>query len=164
MHGETGLDGPDLPPPSREPEPIHAVELMARKLRERPHTLIPVGPLTNIALLLAMHPELVERIEEIVVMGGAIGLGNVTPSAEFNIWADPEAAHRVFESGLNVTMVGLDVTHRAMLSAAKRRRAARARAGPARWSPTCTPSTGGSTWRSMGMTTPQCTMPSPSPT
>jgi inosine-uridine nucleoside N-ribohydrolase len=117
VHGETGLDGPDLPPPSREPEPLHAVELIARKLAEQPLTLIPIGPLTNIALLLATHPELTPRIERIVVMGGAIGIGNVTPSAEFNIWADPDAAYRVFSSGLDVTMVGLDVTHRAMLSA-----------------------------------------------
>jgi inosine-uridine nucleoside N-ribohydrolase len=117
VHGETGLDGPDLPPPSREPEPVHAVELIAAKLREQPLTLIPIGPLTNIALLLATHPELADRIERIVIMGGAIGIGNVTPSAEFNIWADPDAAYRVFTSGLNVTMVGLDVTHRAMLSA-----------------------------------------------
>jgi len=117
VHGETGLDGPDLPPPSREPEPLHAVELLAQKLRERPLTLIPIGPLTNIALLLATHPELAPQIERIVLMGGAIGLGNVTPSAEFNVWADPEAASRVFTSGLEVTMVSLDVTHRAMLSA-----------------------------------------------
>jgi inosine-uridine nucleoside N-ribohydrolase len=108
VHGETGLDGPDLPPPSRAPEPLHAVELLARELRER--------PLTNIALLLATHPELASRIERVVLMGGAIGLGNVTPSAEFNVWADPEAAARVFGSGLEVTMVGLDVTHRALLS------------------------------------------------
>src|SRR3954452_14272364 len=119
VHGETGLDGPDLPPPSREPESQHAVELIASKLRERPHTLIAVGPLTNVALLLALHPELYERIEGVVVMGGAYGTGNVTPSAEFNIWVDPEAAHRVFASGLKVTMIGLDVTHRAMLSAAR---------------------------------------------
>ena len=119
VHGETGLDGPDLPPPSREPEPIGAVELIARTLRERSHTLVGIGPLTNIALLLALHPELTGRIDRIVVMGGAIGQGNVTPSAEFNIWCDPEAAHRVFTSGLDVTMVGLDVTHRAMLSAAR---------------------------------------------
>jgi len=116
VHGETGLDGPHLPPPSREPEPLHAVELLAQKLRERPLTLIPIGPLTNIALLLATHPELAPQIERIVLMGGAIGLGNVTPSAEFNVWADPEAASRVFTSGLEVTMVRLDVTHRAMLS------------------------------------------------
>jgi inosine-uridine nucleoside N-ribohydrolase len=115
VHGETGLDGPELLPPSREPEPIHAVELMARHLRERPLTLVPIGPLTNIALLLALHPELVGRIERIVLMGGAIAEGNVTPAAEFNIWCDAEAAHRVFSSGVDVTMVGLDVTHRARL-------------------------------------------------
>jgi inosine-uridine nucleoside N-ribohydrolase len=117
VHGETGLDGPDLPPPSRPPEPRHAVELLAEKLRERPLTLIGIGPLTNVALLLATHPELTPRIERVVIMGGAIGLGNVTPSAEFNVWADPEAAHRVFSAeGLDVTMVGLDVTHRALLT------------------------------------------------
>src|SRR4051794_32167134 len=92
VHGETGLDGPDLPPPSREPEPLHAVELTARLLRERPHTLVAVGPLTNVALLLALHPELRDRIERLVLMGGAIAEGNVTPAAEFNIWVDPEAA------------------------------------------------------------------------
>jgi inosine-uridine nucleoside N-ribohydrolase len=119
VHGETGLDGPELQPPSRRPEPLHAVELMARLLHERPHTLIPVGPLTNIALLLATHPELASRIERIVIMGGAVGLGNVTPSAEFNVWVDPEAAARVFGSGVDITMVGLDVTHRAMLSTAR---------------------------------------------
>src|SRR6478736_1144304 len=68
--GETGLDGPDLPPPSRPPEPEHAVELLARLLRERPHTLAAVGPLTNVALLLALHPELASRIERLVIMGG----------------------------------------------------------------------------------------------
>src|SRR4051794_6460564 len=117
VHGETGLDGPDLPPPSRAPEPLHAVELLAEKLRERPLTLIAVGPLTNIALFIATHPELTGQIEKLVIMGGAIGLGNVTPSAEFNLWADPEAAPGVFPSGRDITMVGLDVPHGAMLSA-----------------------------------------------
>jgi purine nucleosidase/pyrimidine-specific ribonucleoside hydrolase len=116
VHGETGLDGPELQPPSREAEPVHAVELMAQLLRQRPLTLVPVGPLTNIALLLATYPALADRIERIVLMGGAVGLGNVTPSAEFNIWVDPEAAARVLASGVDVTMVTLDVTHRAMLS------------------------------------------------
>jgi inosine-uridine nucleoside N-ribohydrolase len=78
-------------------------------------TLVPTGPLTNVALLLARYPELEPRLERIVLMGGAIGEGNVTPAAEFNIWTDPEAAQRVFSSGLDVTMVGLDVTHRALL-------------------------------------------------
>jgi len=102
VHGETGLDGPDLPPPARAAEPVHAVDWIAMTLLARPHavTLVPTGPLTNIALFLARYPELAGRIERIVLMGGAIGEGNVTPAAEFNIWADPEAAHRVFTSGI----------------------------------------------------------------
>jgi inosine-uridine nucleoside N-ribohydrolase len=115
VHGETGLDGPDLPPPQKEPVPQHAVDFLAEKIRgsDLPVTLIPVGPLTNVALLLALHPD--ARPERIVLMGGAIAEGNVTPAAEFNVWADPEAAHRVFTSGIDVTMVGLDVTHKALL-------------------------------------------------
>jgi inosine-uridine nucleoside N-ribohydrolase len=118
VHGETGLDGPDLPPPAGAPRPEHAVDFLAARLgeAERPVTLIPTGPLTNVALLLASHPEAAERIERIVLMGGAIAEGNVTPAAEFNIWVDPEAAARVFASGLDVTMIGLDVTHRALLA------------------------------------------------
>jgi inosine-uridine nucleoside N-ribohydrolase len=119
VHGETGLDGPDLPPPSGAPVPEHAVEFLARRLRQAPApvTLVPIGPLTNVALLVAEHPEAAERIERIVLMGGAIGLGNVTPAAEFNVWVDPEAAARVLHSGLDVTIVGLDVTHKALLGA-----------------------------------------------
>ncbi|HET9737359.1 MAG TPA: nucleoside hydrolase [Solirubrobacteraceae bacterium] len=128
VHGETGLDGPDLPPPRGAPVGEHAVEFLAARLAEadRPVTLIPTGPLTNVALLLATHPEAAERIERIVLMGGAIAEGNVTPAAEFNIWVDPEAAARVFASGLDVTMVGLDVTHRALMTGehAERLRAA----------------------------------------
>ena len=84
VHGETGLDGPDLPPPAGAPATLHAVDFLADRLRMAggPVTLIPTGPLTNIALLLALHPELHERIERIVLMGGAWGIGNVTPSAE----------------------------------------------------------------------------------
>src|SRR3954451_19778779 len=119
VHGETGLDGPALPPPSRPPEPLHAVALHARLLRERPHVLAAIGPLTNVALLLALHPELAGRIERLVIMGGAVAGGDVTPPAEFNVWADAEAAARVFASGLDITMVGLDVTHRALFSAAR---------------------------------------------
>jgi len=77
---------------------------------------VPTGPLTNVALLLALHPD--ARPERIVLMGGAIAEGNVTPAAEFNIWWDPEAAARVFGSGIDVTMVGLDVTHKALFSTA----------------------------------------------
>jgi inosine-uridine nucleoside N-ribohydrolase len=112
VHGETGLDGPALPPPAGAPVPGHAVELLAEQAAGA--TLVAVGPLTNVALLLALHPEAAP--ERIVLMGGAIAEGNVTPAAEFNIWSDPEAARRVFESGVDVTMVGLDVTHRALLT------------------------------------------------
>jgi inosine-uridine nucleoside N-ribohydrolase len=118
VHGESGLDGPDLPPAGRPAEPTHAVDFIAATLLEasEPVTLVATGPLTNIALFLSLYPDIVERIERIVFMGGAIGLGNVTPAAEFNIWADPEAAQRVLSSGVDVTMVGLDVTHQALLA------------------------------------------------
>jgi inosine-uridine nucleoside N-ribohydrolase len=118
IHGETGLEGAELPPPSRAPEDAHAVDWLAATLESAraPVTLVPVGPLTNIALLLARYPGIEARIERVVLMGGSIGEGNVTPAAEFNIWADPEAAHRVFSADLDLTMVGLDVTHRALLT------------------------------------------------
>src|SRR5437879_656130 len=132
VHGATGLDGPNLSPPGREPEPDHAVDWIARTLvaAPAPVTLVPTGPLTNVALFLARYPELEPKVERIVLMGGSIGLGNVTPAAEFNIWADPEAAQRVFSSGLDVTMVGLDVTHAALMTPAHvERLAAAGRAG-----------------------------------
>jgi inosine-uridine nucleoside N-ribohydrolase len=118
VHGETGLDGPDLPPPQKDPVAPHAADFLAEKIRssERPVTLVPVGPLTNVALLLALHPD--ARPERIVLMGGAIAEGNVTPAAEFNIWCDPEAAARVFKSDIDVTMIGLDVTHKALFTQA----------------------------------------------
>jgi inosine-uridine nucleoside N-ribohydrolase len=85
-----------------------------------PVTLVPVGPLTNVATLLREHPELKERIARISLMGGSIGLGNTTPAAEFNVYVDPEAAREVFESGLPITMSGLDVTHQAGAGRAER--------------------------------------------
>jgi purine nucleosidase/pyrimidine-specific ribonucleoside hydrolase len=114
VHGETGLDGPDLPPAAGAPVDGHAIDFLAASVAGA--TLVATGPLTNVALLLAVHPEAAP--ERIVLMGGAIGEGNTTPAAEFNIWADPEAARRVFESGIDVTMVGLDVTHRALVTEA----------------------------------------------
>jgi inosine-uridine nucleoside N-ribohydrolase len=114
VHGESGLDGPDLPPPTGAPVAQHAVEFLAENVDGR--TLVATGPLTNVGLLLSVHPG--ARPQRIVLMGGAIGEGNVTPAAEFNIWADPEAARLVFESGIDVTMVGLDVTHRAIVTPA----------------------------------------------
>jgi inosine-uridine nucleoside N-ribohydrolase len=120
VHGDSGLDGPELPDPTTAPVAEHAVDFLAARLLDAPApvTLVPTGPLTNIALLLAKHPRAAARIERIVLMGGAIAEGNVTPAAEFNIWVDPEAAARVFASGLDVTMIGLDVTHRALLTPA----------------------------------------------
>jgi pyrimidine-specific ribonucleoside hydrolase len=114
VHGETGLDGPDLPPPRRSPQPQHAVEYLAEQFRrsDKP-VLVATGPLTNVGLLFATHAD--ARPDRIVLMGGSIGEGNRTPAAEFNIWADPEAAQRVFGEGLDTTMVGLDVTHRALI-------------------------------------------------
>jgi inosine-uridine nucleoside N-ribohydrolase len=115
VHGESGLDGPVLPEPTTRPVDQHAVDFLAERIV--PGTvLVPTGPLTNVALLLERHPEAAANLEEIVLMGGAIAEGNMTPAAEFNIWADPEAAQRVFHSGLSVTMVGLEVTHRALLT------------------------------------------------
>ena len=118
VHGETGLDGPDLPAAQAEPLDRHAVDFLADQVRAHDGgvTLVPTGPLTNVALLLALHPD--ARPERIVLMGGAIAEGNVTPAAEFNIWADPEAAARVFAGGIDVTMVGLDVTHKALFTSA----------------------------------------------
>jgi pyrimidine-specific ribonucleoside hydrolase len=115
VHGESGLDGPDLPPPRGSAQAQHAVDFIAGELRARNGklTLVPTGPLTNIGLLLALHPDV--RPERIVLMGGSVGEGNRTPAAEFNIWADPEAAQRVFAAGFDATMVGLDVTHRALI-------------------------------------------------
>ncbi|HGK7310203.1 pyrimidine-specific ribonucleoside hydrolase RihA [Aeromonas hydrophila] len=117
VHGESGLDGPQLPDPAFAPVAMTALELMAKCLRESPEpvTLVPTGPLTNIALLLAAHPELKSKIARIVLMGGAAGAGNWTPAAEFNIYVDPEAADMVFKSGLPITMCGLDVTHQAQV-------------------------------------------------
>lgn len=114
VHGETGLDGPELPPAAGAPVAEHAADFLARHVGGR--TLVATGPLTNVALMLALHPE--ARPDRIVLMGGAIGEGNATPAAEFNIWFDPEAARRVFESGIDVTMVGLDVTHQAIVTPA----------------------------------------------
>ncbi|MCF5767246.1 pyrimidine-specific ribonucleoside hydrolase RihA [Aeromonas veronii] len=117
VHGESGLDGPKLPDPAFTPQAMTGLELMAKCLRESPQpvTLVPTGPLTNIALLLAAHPELKGKIARIVLMGGAAGAGNWTPAAEFNIYVDPEAADMVFKSGIPITMCGLDVTHEAQV-------------------------------------------------
>jgi pyrimidine-specific ribonucleoside hydrolase len=113
VHGESGLDGPDLPEPTTKPVAGHAVDLLA-ELIEPGVVLVPTGPLTNVALLLDRHPDVKERLERIVWMGGATAEGNVTPAAEFNAFVDPEAAAAVFACGIPVTMIGLDITHKAL--------------------------------------------------
>lgn len=120
VHGESGLDGPLLPEPVLPESPLSALELTAKTIREhaRPVTLVPTGALTNVATLLLAHPELKSRIERISLMGGSALGGNWTPAAEFNILVDPEAAQLVFNSGIPVTMCGLDVTHKALISRA----------------------------------------------
>ena len=120
VHGESGLDGPALPDPQGTPVPEDAADFIAERVSAsaQPVTLVPTGPLTNVAAFLERHEEAASKLERIVVMGGAIAEGNVTPAAEFNIWADPEAAATVFRSGLDVTMIGLDVTHKALMTPA----------------------------------------------
>lgn len=117
VHGESGLDGPALPEPGFAAQSCTAVELMANILRDsvEPVTIVATGPQTNVALLLNSHPELHAKIERIVIMGGAMVLGNWQPAVEFNIYVDPEAAEIVFQSGLPVVMAGLDVTHKAQI-------------------------------------------------
>lgn len=120
VHGQSALEGADLPDPDVPLAAEHAVDLLARLLREaaEPVTLVPTGPLTNIALLLRTYPDLADQVREIVLMGGSTDTGNVGPLAEFNIHVDPEAADVVFTSGLPVTMCGLNVTHQALATEA----------------------------------------------
>ena len=117
VHGESGLDGADLPEPADALVDMPADELMAKVIHESPDpvVLVPTGPLTNIAALLLAHPEVKEKIARISLMGGGITRGNWTPAAEFNILLDPEAADIVSRSGIPITMAGLDVTETAML-------------------------------------------------
>ena len=114
IHGRTGLDGPVFGELHISQQDEHAVDYIIRTLRETKEkiTLVPTGPLTNMALRLA--PDIREKIEKISLMGGAFGLGNYTPAAEFNVYADPEAAHIVFSSGLPIVMMGLDLTNQAL--------------------------------------------------
>ncbi len=120
VHGKTGLDGPTLPDPVMPLQDGHGVEFIIDTLRREPAdsvTLCPLGPLTNIATALQTAPDIAPRIREIVLMGGAyFQVGNITPAAEFNIYVDPEAADIVFKSGVPITVMPLDVTHRALVT------------------------------------------------
>src|SRR6266568_7179758 len=116
IHGESGMDGPHIPEPDIELDPRHAVDLLIELLlsSDGDVTLVPTGPLTNIATAMRREPAIIPRIKAISLMVGAIGLGNTTPAAEFNIWCDPEAAAVVFGCGRPITMVPLEVTHQAL--------------------------------------------------
>jgi len=120
VHGSSGLEGADLPEPAFDVQPQGALELLRTTLlaASAPVVIAAVGPLTNIALLVRIYPEVLERIHSIRVMGGAITEGNVTASAEFNIWQDPEAAHIVLECGRPITLMTLDATHQALFTEA----------------------------------------------
>jgi pyrimidine-specific ribonucleoside hydrolase len=121
VHGTDGLGGAVMPESSAAVVPMHAVDLLAEILErsDQPVLLAPVGPLTNIALLAALRPELLPRLGRVSVMGGGDGVGNVTPAAEFNIWFDPESAARAFDCGLDLTLVGLNATRAAMIGDAE---------------------------------------------
>lgn len=120
VHGKTGLDGPVLPDPQMPLQDQHAVDFIIETLRAQPAgtiTLCPLGPLTNIATALTKAPDIAQKIAAIVLMGGAyFEVGNITPTAEFNIYVDPEAADIVFTSGIDITVMPLDVTHKALVT------------------------------------------------
>lgn len=125
IHGETGLDGVELPVPTRPLEDMHAVNFIVKTIMESEPgtiTLVPTGPLTNIALALRMEPRIAERVSEVVLMGGGFHEGNWSAVAEFNIIVDPEAAHIVFNAPWKLTMVGLDLTHQALCTPEVQRR------------------------------------------
>ncbi len=120
VHGKTGLDGIALPDPTLALQDTHAVDFLIDTLRREPTgtvTLVPIGPLTNIAAAFQRAPDIVDRVAEIVLMGGAyFEVGNVTPAAEFNIYVDPEAADIVFKSGAPIVVMSLDITHKALVT------------------------------------------------
>lgn len=117
VHGENGLGGVDFPAPKLKPVAENASELISRLVRANPGqiTIVAVGPLTNIATVLRADPEIAHMIPEIAIMGGSLAGGNITPAAEFNLYVDPEAARIVFDAGIPLTMVGLDVTEKVLL-------------------------------------------------
>jgi inosine-uridine nucleoside N-ribohydrolase len=120
VHGKTGLDGPELPDPTMALSDGYGVDFIIETLRDHPAgtvTLCPLGPLTNIAAAFKKAPDIVEKVQEIVLMGGAyFEVGNITPTAEFNIYVDPQAADIVFKSGVKITVLPLDVTHKALVT------------------------------------------------
>jgi len=118
VHGENGLGGAVFPEPKLKPVDLPATEMIRQVVRKYPHevTLITIGPMTNVAAALNADPELASLVKALVMMGGSLSGGNITPAAEFNVYVDPEAARIVFQSGIPITMVGLDVTRKTSLT------------------------------------------------
>ena len=120
VHGKTGLDGPELPEPKIKLQEKHGVDFIIDTILQEPEnsiSLCPLGPLTNIASAILKQPKIVSRIKKIVLMGGAyFEVGNITPAAEFNIFVDPDAAKIVFEAGIEMVVMPLDVTHKALVT------------------------------------------------
>ena len=118
VHGRTGLDGPDLPPPQTPLQAQHAVDFIIDTIRTEPSgsvTIAPIGPLSTVAMAIQRAPDIAPRIKQIVLMGGGgFEGGNITPAAEFNIYVDPHAASVVFGAGIPITMMPLDVPHKAL--------------------------------------------------
>ena len=115
VHGVDGLGDGQWDEPTVAPHHEHAVEVMHRLLEAGPLTIVAIGPLTNLAVLLDRYPGVDQRVERVIIMGGASFEGNITPAAEFNIWVDPEAAQRVFAGAWPITLMPLDLTHQATL-------------------------------------------------
>ena len=118
VHGESGIGNSNLPEPQARPAPGHAVDYVIERVLAEPGeiSIFPIGPLTNIAMAIRKEPKFAKAVKELVIMGGAIlESGNITPLAEFNIYVDPHAAHIVFHSGIPITLIPLDVTHKCLL-------------------------------------------------
>lgn len=136
IHGDSGMDGPQLPEPRRQLDPRHAVDLIIELIMQHPPgeiTLVPTGALTNIALAVRKEPRIASRVREVVLMGGGYHTGNWSAVAEFNIKIDPEAAHIVFNTPWPLTMVGLDLTHQALATSTVQARIAALGTVPARF-------------------------------
>ena len=121
VHGRDGLGDTNLPPSKSQPQPGHAAEYLVSRIMDEPGqlTLVAVGPLTNLALAVSLEPQIAQNVQEVIIMGGAAtGPGNASPVAEANIHNDPEAAKVVFHAGWPLTMVGLDVTRKTVISPA----------------------------------------------
>ncbi len=167
IHGESGLDGPMLPEPSFDLDERHAVDLIIDTVMAHEPgtvTIVPTAGLTNIALAVRKEPRIVERVKQVVLMGGGVHVGNWSPVAEFNIVIDPEAADIVFRAGWDVVMVGLDLTHQALATPRSPHASPPSAPVRPRSSANCSSSSGRRTRTPRASTPRPCTTPAPSRT